>query len=101
MFDFQITQKRNPIYQLRSHLAFPRGRVMIFILVFGMTMRTFAWANVGSLREGLFGRTPIYYATTTQKSFFCQKKDVFFSCHANDFYYAKMIFLIFWHLFLA
>ena len=74
---------------------------MIFILFFGMTMRTFAWDNMGSLPEGLFEHFRIYYATPTQKSFFCQKKDVFFSCHANDFYYAKMIFLIFWHLFLA
>jgi len=74
---------------------------MIFILIFGMTMRAFAWASMGSLREGLFGLIWIYYATPTQKSFFCQKKAVFFRCHASDFYYAKMIFVIFWHLFLA
>jgi hypothetical protein len=74
---------------------------MIFILFFGMTMRTFAWDNMGSLPEGLFEHFRIYYATPTQKSFFCQKKEVFFSCHASDFYYAILIFLIFGNLFLA
>ena len=67
---------------------------MIFILIFGMTMRTFAWANVGSLRDGLFGPNRLYYATPTQKSFFCQKKAVFFRCHANCFYYAKLVFYV-------
>ena len=40
---------------LHSHFSLPRGRVMIFILVFGMTMRTFAWESVGSPRGHLFG----------------------------------------------
>lgn len=69
---------------------------MIFILFFGMTMRVFAWASVGSLRIHLFGLNRIYYATTTQKSFFFQKKDDFFSCHASDFLLRKTDFYDFW-----
>ncbi len=89
-------QKRNQFYHLRSHLAFPRGRVMIFILFFEMTMRAFAQASVGSLRERLFGLFRIYYAMTTQKSFFWSKKRVFFSCHASDFLLRKTDFYGFW-----
>ncbi len=85
-------QKRNQFYHLRSHLAFPRGRVMIFILFFEMTMRAFAWASMGSLREGLFGLIRIYYAMTTQKSFFWSKKRVFFRCHASGFLLRKPVF---------
>jgi len=85
MYNFQITQKRNQFYHLRSHLAFPRACVMIFIFIFGMTMLTFAWANMGSLRGHNFGQIQFYYATPTQKSFFCQKKAVFFRCHASRF----------------
>jgi len=69
---------------------------MIFILFFGMTMRAFAWANMVRLPEGLFGHFQIYYATPTQKSFFGQKKAVFFLCHASDFLLRKTDFYGFW-----
>jgi len=74
---------------------------MIFILFFGMTMRAFAWASVGSLRIHLFGLNRIYYATTTQKSFFCQKKAVFFRCHASYFLLRKTDFYDFWAFILS
>jgi hypothetical protein len=69
---------------------------MIFIFIFGMTMRTFAWANMGSLRGHNFGQFQFYYATPTQKSFFCQKKAVFFRCHASRFLLRKPFFYVFW-----
>ena len=74
---------------------------MIFILFFGMTMRAFAWARMGSLRRHLFGLIRIYYATPTQKSFFCQKKAVFFSCHASGFLLRKTVFYDFWAFFFS
>jgi hypothetical protein len=58
---------------------------MIFILVFVMTMRAFAWANMGSLCGHLFGPDGFYYAMTTQNCFFEQKKADFFRCHARPF----------------
>jgi len=64
-----------------------------------MTMRAFAWARVGSLRGHLLGLIRIYYATPTQKSFFCQKKAVFFSCHASVFLLRKTDFYDFFGLF--
>jgi hypothetical protein len=69
---------------------------MIFILIFGMTMQTFAWVYMGSLRGNHFGRFQFYYATLTQKSFFCQKKAVFFRCHASRFLLRKPVFYVFW-----
>jgi len=69
---------------------------MIFILIFGMTMRTFAWDNVGFLRGHNFGQFPFYYATPMQKSFFCQKKAVFFRYHASRFLLRKPVFYGFW-----
>ena len=70
---------------LRSHFSLPRGRVMIFILVFVMTTQAFAWANMGSLCGHLFGPDGFYYATPTQNAFFGQKKADFFRCHARPF----------------
>ena len=74
---------------------------MIFILFFGMTMRSFASVSVGSLREDLFGPYKFYYAITTQKSFFGPKKACFFKCHASGFDYATLFFMDFGLLFLA
>ena len=87
---------RSSFWLLRSNFSFPRGRVMIFILVFGITMQTFAWTIMGSLREGLFGLIRIYYATTTQNAFFGQKKADFYRCHARPFWLRKPFFYDFW-----
>jgi hypothetical protein len=86
---------RSSFLLLCSNFSFPRGRVMIFILVFGMTMRTFAWANMGSLRSHLIEPKLVYYAMTTQKSFFDPKKTVFFSHYAIFFYHRNVIFCVF------
>ena len=65
---------------------------MIFIIVFRMTMQTFAWANMGSLRWHLFGPLMIYYAMTTQNSFFWSKKHDFYRCHASGFWLRNPVF---------
>ena len=86
---------RSSFLLLRSNFSFPRGRVMIFILVFEMTMRAFAWASMGSLRRHLIEPFQFYYAMTTQKSFFDPKKTVFFSHYAIFFYHRNVFFVFF------
>jgi len=65
---------RSSFWLFRSNFSFPRGRVIIFIFIFGMTMLTFAWASMGSLRGHLIEPNQFYYATTTQKYVLDPKK---------------------------
>ena len=85
---------RSSFWLLRSNFSFPRGRVMIFILVFGMTMRTFAWASMGYLRGHPIEPKPFYYAITTQKSFFDSKKQCFLVI-TQFFFIIETLFFVF------
>ena len=85
---------RSSFWLLRSNFSFPRGRVMIFILVFEMTMRAFAWASMGSLRRHLIEPKQFYYAMTTQKSFFDPKKH-YFLVITQFFFIIETFFFVF------
>jgi hypothetical protein len=74
---------------------------MIFILFFGMTMRAFAWAIVGSLRSHLFEKSGFITQRLRKNYFFVKKNSFFFVVMQAIFYYAKLIFTVFGILFSA
>ena len=70
---------------LRSHFSLPMGSRNDFYFIFWNDHARFCVGEHGVSTRALFGQKRFYYATTTQKSGFCQKKDHFFRCHASSF----------------
>ena len=74
---------------------------MIFILFFGMTMRGFAWASMGSLREPSSDKNDFITQRLRKNRVFVKKKTIFLGVMQAVFDYATLFFIVFGPFFLA